>query len=308
MSVVDEIKGFIVAPVQIPLNRYFQKQTKQQQQEDEVIHYMYFKKHQSNNNKELSERSLFLLNPPLDSTLSKIRAFFQSVAPSCIIENFFLNDEGLDYEINLSHLTSDLYSEDNEREGQQATLRLPNSTGLVVFVDKSAANLAFNKLKKYAKVVNGGGKKKEGDDVYRWESNDEGSASVRFLEKYKKDIVSIEEISETIDQALVDFEQREKASIEELKNMKNIVDEDGFTLVVGKNRKTKKGILGKIDNVTKYRTEDTQKKMKRKEKEDFYRFQVREKKKTEMNELLRKFKDDQEKIKVLKEKKRFRPY
>ena len=49
------------------------------------------------------------------------------------------------------------------------------------------------------------------------------------------------------------------------------------------------------------------KKKNNKEKEDFYRFQLRERKKAEMNDLLRKFKQDQERIRTMKEKKRFRP-
>ena len=48
--------------------------------------------------------------------------------------------------------------------------------------------------------------------------------------------------------------------------------------------------------------------MKSKEKQDFYRFQLRQRKKEEMNELLNKFKLDQEKVRMMKEKKRFRPY
>ena len=50
------------------------------------------------------------------------------------------------------------------------------------------------------------------------------------------------------------------------------------------------------------------KKKKSKEKKDFYRFQIREQKKQEMNSLLKRFKEDQDKIKDLKEKKRFKPY
>ena len=55
-------------------------------------------------------------------------------------------------------------------------------------------------------------------------------------------------------------------------------------------------------------SEQAQAKMKKKEKQDFYRFQLRERKKEEMNELLRKFKSDQEKVKTMRDKKRFRPY
>ena len=87
-----------------------------------------------------------------------------------------------------------------------------------------------------------------------------------------------------------------------------IVDEDGFTLVVGSHTKTKAGMLGKQKLLQAKEQERSKKKLKRKEKDDFYRFQLREKKKAEMNDLLHKFKQDQERVKVMKERKRFRPY
>ncbi|CDR40391.1 CYFA0S05e00254g1_1 [Cyberlindnera fabianii] len=287
---VEEVKGFTVIPVSLPQNPYYKAQT-------QIKHYMFIKKHQSSTLKELAERSLFIVNPPLDTTLNTIRKFFKSVSTNSLIENVLVNQENLDYEINLTRLTSDLY--DEEEESDQTLFKIPNYTALVVFVDKAAAGLAMSKLKKYAKCKDA--------DLFRWEG-EQTSGSLRFQNMYKKEILSVEETSAAVTQALTEFEEREEESIKKLKEMKEIVDDDGFTLVVGKNRKTKRGILGKISGTTKFETAKTGKKEKKKEKQDFYRFQIREKKKQEMNELLKKFRDDQERIKELKEKKRFRPY
>lgn len=290
MSIPEEIKGFQVIPVTLRPSKFLKTK-------EPVKHYMYIKKHQSNTDKELAEKSLFLVNPPLDSNLNSIRSFFKSVVPESLIENFFLNDEGLDYDINLSKLTSELYDNDNEKT---SGLKLPNGCSLVVFVDKPAANLAFTKVKKYSKSAK---------ELVEW--NDQGSekqASIRFMKQFQQEILPVETTADLVSAALEDFDRRESESQKNLKELTNIVDEDGFTLVVGKNRKTKRGILGKIAGTTEYHTKETDKKMKKKEKADFYRFQIREKKKLEMNELLKKFKDDQERIKELKEKKRFRPY
>lgn len=109
--------------------------------------------------------------------------------------------------------------------------------------------------------------------------------------------------------ALVDFQNRERNAEEELKNMKNVVDEDGFTLVVGSAKKTKAEILGSIKKKSDLEQDvEFAKKSKSKEKEDFYRFQIRERKKQEMNSLLSKFKEDQERVRVMRQKRKFRPY
>lgn len=277
----DEIKGFTIVPVALPASKY----------QKAASHFMYIKKHQSSTLKQLSERALFIVNPPLNSRLLAMRKFFQSLSTNTIIENFFINEENLDYDINLTKLTSDLYDGDEPQE----QIKLPNGTGLLVFVDKSACALAMSKLKKYAK----------GKDQFAWPQEDE-SASIRISKLYRAKKLPLEETSEAISQALKEFEEKESKSLEELKDM-TMVDEDGFTMVVGKNRKTKRGILGKISGTDKLKEVET-KKSQKKEKADFYRFQIREKKKLEMNQLLKKFRDDQERIKELKEKKRFRPY
>lgn len=271
-----EVKGFYVVPVRVS---------------ESATHYMYIKKH-SSADKELSERSLFVLNPVLNSSLSQIKSFFQQISTSSIIENYLVNDENLDYDLNLSHLTSELYDND-----KQEVLKIPNNSGLVIFIDKSAANLALTKIKKYIKSK----------EMIQWKFNDV-KASVKYQNYYKKDILPLKETFLKVNESLEDFNNREIESIKNLQQSSKIVDEDGFQLVVGKSRKTKKAILGKISSVTSINTAKTAEKLNKKEKQDFYRFQIRERKKQEMNELLKKFKDDQERIKELKEKKRFKPY
>ncbi|CCH46456.1 Ribosomal RNA-processing protein [Wickerhamomyces ciferrii] len=293
MTTVEDIKGFLVTPITLQPSKHYK--------EEEIKHYIYIKKHQSQNNKELSERSLFLINPPINSNLFNVRNFFKTISKESLIENFLINNENLDYEINLTKLTTDLYDQDENQD--QEDIKLPNGTGLVVFVDKSAANLAFTKLKKYVKNLT-----KNERSLYQWNFNELEPASIRFINSYKKDMLSIPETSKAVSLALEEFEKREAASLEQLQDLKETVDEDGFTLVVGKNRKTKKGILENIDNVNKFTQESDDKKKERKEKQDFYRFQIRDRKKMEMNELLKKFREDTERIKELKHKKRFRPY
>lgn len=106
------------------------------------------------------------------------------------------------------------------------------------------------------------------------------------------------------------FEERERQAQEDIQT--SVVDEDGFTLVVGKNTKSLNSIKKKILNRNPLSKHENKVKppsaVDKKAKQDFYRFQVRERKKQEINELLSKFKEDQAKIKVMKDKKKFNPY
>lgn len=73
-------------------------------------------------------------------------------------------------------------------------------------------------------------------------------------------------------------------------------DEDGFTMVTrgGRNGLARPGVV----------QEQAEKQKKtRKGLEDFYRFQTREKNKAKAGELVRKFEEDKEKIRRMREKK-----
>ncbi|KHC72191.1 ribosomal RNA-processing protein 7 [Candida albicans P75016] len=276
-----EIKGFYVLPLKLTGTK--------------SIHYIYFKKHESKGTAN-DNRSLFICNLPISTDLSTIKKFFQKVAIGSIIESFInslLTDYPEDIWINLTKLTSDLDLVDAVDE--QAS-KLPKNCGIVAFIDKASLTLAFNSLKKLS------------SSLTECEWPIQQFTSNYYLKQYQKQILDPNSLTEEVSQALIDFDKAEQQSIEELQSQRNLVDEDGFTLVVGSHRKTKAGILGKQKLASTVGVVKAQSKMKSKEKQDFYRFQLRQRKKEEMNELLNKFKLDQEKVRMMKEKKRFRPY
>jgi ribosomal RNA-processing protein 7 len=96
-----------------------------------------------------------------------------------------------------------------------------------------------------------------------------------------------------------------------------MLDEDGFTIVqsTGKYGRTADGQVGSSVKVARRRPGDDledeaarEKKRKRFELEDFYRFQRREQKREELANLRAKFRDDQEKVKKLKASRSFKPF
>lgn len=285
---ISEIKGFHVLKLRLP--------------ESEGAHYVYFRKHEVKPGQtpaalNLLGRLMFLFNVPVESNLHTVKKYFQQVAIGATVENYIpslLTDCEEDFFVDLTRLTSDLqYQADPVRE---VALKLPKLCGIVTFIDKAALQLAFNNLKKLAvdaKATN-------------WPVEPLGALYLR--KKYRQQIYDTGELSESVSSALADFNRAEQESKEELQRSTQLVDEDGFTLVVGSHRKTKAGILGKQKFAQTEGSERALKKLKKKEKEDFYRFQLREKKKAEMNDLLQKFKHDQERVQQMRERKRFRPY
>jgi len=104
-----------------------------------------------------------------------------------------------------------------------------------------------------------------------------------------------------VDAYMVHFAAQEAARTKLLARQRAVPDEDGFITV------TRGGRAGPG------RQEDAmQKAEKQKEKsvgkEDFYRFQMREKKKEKANDLLRGFEEDRRKVEEMKKKRnKFRP-
>ncbi|CCE78459.1 Piso0_001082 [Millerozyma farinosa CBS 7064] len=281
-----EVKGFHILPLRLP--------------GDGVIHYLFFKKHETKNSGEAKEESkaIFFCNLPVNTTIEVFKKFMGNVALGSTIESYvpsLLNESLEDVWIDLGKLTSEL---DLSETGSENGGKLPKNCGIVNFIDRSSLQLALSSLKKLSK----------NSSIVDWPLDKVSpTGSAYLISKYKSLIVNPNDLTNEVARYLEDFDAAEKKSVEELQRKTQLVDEDGFTLVVGSHRKTKAGIMGKQRVAATVDAEKAKNKIKKKEKEDFYRFQLRQRKKDEMNELLRKFKQDQEKVRLMKEKKRFRP-
>lgn len=284
---VAEIKGFQVLPVRLP--------------EGAATHYVYFKKHDAKGPATGSgSRSIFFFNLPIDTSTSQLRKYFQDVAIGATLESYvssLLTDSHEDVYVDLVKLTSDLEFTQDANDTKEVASRLPKNCAIATFIDKSAYQLAFSALRKLAAegTVSSWPKVKHGGSAY-------------FLAKYRAQVLNPDRLAAEVALALADFDRAENESVQLLRRQTQLVDEDGFTLVVGSHRKTKAGVLGKQKLAATVELDKANAAMKKKEKEDFYRFQLRQRKKEEMNDLLRKFKLDQEKVRLMREKKRFRPY
>lgn len=276
--------------------------------QDPVYNYIYLKKHTTSTVSSSQTRSLFLVNLPIDTTLPQIKKIFQDVAIGAIVESFQSNDYYDSHQIGINELNIDISKLSNEdiggmeqdsKDNSNNNSKIPLGCGIVTFLDKNGLNLALQSIKK---IIS------SGKNIPIWPKDLQATGTERYINNYRSKIMDSETLETESAESVLEFARKEQEAKDEIDSMKTITDEDGFTMVVGSHRKTKTGIMGSLKKTNEIEKEKALKKMKRKEKQDFYRFQIREKKKQEMNHLLAKFKEDQEKVKEMKEKRRFRPY
>ncbi|AAS54077.2 AFR705Wp [Eremothecium gossypii ATCC 10895] len=280
--------GFLVIPFDLPKCTALGDDT-------DVRHYMYVKKHQTKVESEAN--CLFIVNLPLLTQVDSIKESFGRICAQyetvAHVAELLHHDEFGLHEVDLGALTSD-FRDTGDAEDRRYT---PRNSALLKFVDQASLENCWAALRKYAH------KQKE---LVEWAFQ---SPSIATFQSFYKPL-DLEYLRSDIHEHMLLFEQREQLAQDEVQS--SIVDEDGFTLVVGKNTKSLNSIRRRILNrnplLKHTRKEKPPSMVDKKAKQDFYRFQLREQKKQEINELLSKFKEDQERIKVMKSKRKFNPY
>ncbi|KAJ3268401.1 Ribosomal RNA-processing protein 7 [Terramyces sp. JEL0728] len=125
--------------------------------------------------------------------------------------------------------------------------------------------------------------------------------------KYIIEKPDVTALKEKVDEAMLLFEDLERIEKQRKLDSRNVTDEDGFVLVTRQGRKNNiDGKGGSQATITKQEAEKL--KPKNHALQDFYRFQMRERKRNELAELRRKFELDKEKIEKMKQEARFKPY
>lgn len=253
-----------------------------------MYHTLYLRKHQAkrvatsveDDEEDEGDRTVFVANLPILTSFENIKIFCTTVA-DVLVEDFVKDTN------------------------------IPNA-GKIILVDKSAANRLIAKSKNLYKLK---------DRIYWNNSNSSnnntiGKSSIRGIDRYTaktlKKYPPHDQLQRMVDLYMLNFAKAEARELQNVRSLADQVDEDGFTLVVSSTRKSAADIrpAPKMTEDEAIQNDPAAggKKKKSKEKKDFYRFQIREQKKQEMNSLLKRFREDQDKIKELKEKKRFKPY
>ncbi|KAL0080110.1 SSU rRNA processing protein [Phycomyces blakesleeanus] len=301
---LDTFFGFTILPVLVAEN---------------TRHYMYLKKHESRNATELlpNNRSLFVLNLPVDTTDDHLRQLFgdsgtikrifyhNGVAADTVYdsdcsdeEEFGVVEASPEKKEKESKKSKKRKNLERRKEEEEAPIELrkvlhTGSSAHIVFAHTKMLEAALNTARDRVWTA--------GENV-----NVQSLGFDRYMLRFSVSRPDPAKLQQKVDSFMMKFKaneyEQERLALERMNQM----DDDGF-VVVTRNKKVKTSDGTTSVSTFKGESFDVNK-VKKKELENFYRFQLREKKQNELVELRKKFEEDKEKIAVLKQSRKFKPF
>ncbi|KAH0172316.1 hypothetical protein KCU67_g1780, partial [Aureobasidium melanogenum] len=294
------VNDYTILPLSIPPTDSFPQATK---------HYLYLRPNAPKVATENTPRELFVVNLPIDATEAHLRFLFATHGNGARVER--VEFEGTRTGKKLTAPVTSKSGKKRKRGGDGAAeskmVELPETwdrrvgrsgnTCVVVFVDASAAEMALKEVKKAVKA---------GKEIV-WDAHETAGDKVpalgaaRYLSHHALRFPSTAVLQASVDAYMTAFAEQEATRARLLARQRAEPDEDGFITV------TRGGRMGPARQEEAQEKAEKQKE-KQKGKEDFYRFQMREKRKEKANELLKGFEEDRKKVEAMKMKRnKFRP-
>lgn len=289
-KVPREVGGCIALPIKLPSAASFPHEPK---------HYLYLRPHDPKIPDEDTPRSLFLINIPVTATVYSLRHLFTTQLEGGRVESVHFAEKSPG-QISTAITKSSRKRKRMTAEELEAGLEkysLPKvfdseihptgSTAIVVFIDRASMELT---LKAARRAV------KSGADI-RWDNSAE-SVPQFGLTRYERhkhlQFPSRKDLLRSVNGFMTAYAQMEDARAKENARKRQMPDEDGFITVT---RGSKGGARAEeIKELAEKHKE------KNKGLEDFYRFQMREKRKEQHFEMLKKFEDDKRKVEEMRQR------
>lgn len=285
-----------------------------------ATHHLYVRRHAPNNPTPDDERSLFVTNVPIDSTEPHFRAIIATLVGTGRFESIQLEADKREKQASLEPAQAARVSavasrkrkrndSDSEDEEEQIA-RLPptwtrrlhrsGSTAVIVLADEKSVDLVLKAIAKVHKTkklpVWGSGVQEKVPAL--------GSQWLRAHNKLAYPPAEI--LQQSVDAFFAVYNRKEKEAHELTKRLRNEPDEDGFVTVTRGSARTAPARKDEAEEARRKMLEREQK--KKDELTNFYRFQLREKKKAEQAELIRKFDEDRQKVWAMRQNRgNFRP-
>lgn len=296
-KVPTSISGYTIFPIQLPSLPSFP---------EGATHYIYLQPHEPRIPEPHSARSLFLVNVPIDTTETHLRHLFGAQLASGRVEEVeFHNTPKRKANIPTAPSSSHpgnkkkrkrVGAEELEEELEKIELpqtwdRKLQSSGahaVVIFVDVSSMEASLKAVKRAAK---------KGTEI-TWGEGIEDRIPALGPERYEAHnrliYPSRSDLLRSVNDYMTLYTRVEEARTREASKKRQEPDEDGFITVTSGPK-----------NNSVVREEEAKElvekqKEKRKGLEDFYRFQMREKRKEKQGELVRKFEEDKRKVEEMK--------
>ncbi|KAF2637401.1 hypothetical protein P280DRAFT_433094 [Massarina eburnea CBS 473.64] len=292
----------------------------------ETHHYLYVQPHAPPHPTSSSARSLFMTNIPPDATETNIRALFNDQLGGVKVE-------GVEFESAIPGLPvhkrwkggvapGAMAGIKRKREGEEAKrsdgkdgredsevvaegvvedekstlprtwggeVRASGSTAVVVFVDRESLSGAWKEVRRVVK---------QGVEV-RWKAG-EGVGVGRYKTHATLQYPSPTHLTTTTAAYLAQFDTIQTLRNRMLAKSRSVADEDGFITVTRGGGRT--APAARLELVEQKRDELEERKKKNAVKDDFYRFQNREKRKEEESRLRRGFEKDRQRVLEMRER------
>ncbi|KAF9148596.1 Ribosomal RNA-processing protein 7 [Linnemannia schmuckeri] len=325
---LDQISNFFILPLHMPSLTTTSKSSAYKN----ILHYLYFKKHESpkEDAKTPKNRTLFVLNVPADATESHLREIFKpcgrvvSVQFISRVRDNNLSKEEREQQEELERLEKEAALIEAQahtagtksgkkgakkqaaaavvQEEEHRRLYATGSQAYVVFLEEQELNKALAMKRKKHSWINSGPDASPADIAKLT-----GLGVSKWLNEYHTRRPEPSELQLKVDDYMDKFERSEYEAQQAALARHNVMDDDGFTLVTraGSKGQNSDGVI----TITAAKAEDVKNlKPKKKELQDFYRFQMREAKRDKLVDLRRKFEEDKLRIEALKVNRRFKPY
>lgn len=305
-KIATQIRDFTALPIRYPALQAFPK---------ESTHYLYLRANAPKVPTDDTQRELFLVNVPVDTTDLHLRSLFADQLGGARVEAVDFEDARVVKGIKAPVVRYEgkrgkkrkRVDDDGEQELGEEVGLLPEvwdrelhrsgGTAVVQFVDRASAEMALRETKRAVK---------SGKEI-KWGAGVEGKVpplgSARYLAHHKLRYPDPALLQASVDSFMEAFSAQEAERARQLARQRSVPDEDGFITV------TRGGRTGPArEEEAKAKEEELKKREKNRVKDDFYRFQVREKKKEAAKELVKGFEEERRKVEEMRRRRgRIRP-
>lgn len=287
------VNDFLVLPLLLPPTPAYHAHT--------ATHYLYMRPNAPKVPSDSTPRELFLVNLPTDTTESHLRHLFASQLGGARVESVAF--EGARVGKSISAPVAPVQQGKKRKRGAEAFQEggdLPEtwsrnvlrsgSSAVVTFVDQDSAKLALKEVKRAiksrAEITWGEGLR---------DLPDLGSA--RYKSHHELRFPDRAVLQQSVDIFMANYSAQEEARAKLRAKLRSEPDEDGFITVTRGGRQGP----GRAEEA-KAKEEEFKKREKSRIKEDFYRFQTREKRKEEQMGLVHQFEEDRRRVEEMRKR------
>ncbi|KAI9493131.1 ribosomal RNA-processing protein 7-domain-containing protein [Zychaea mexicana] len=266
-------------------------------------HYIYIKKHEvrtvTTMPTEGNDRSLFVLNLPVDTTDSHLHGLFNEYGQ---IEH--IQYPGQQQQQQQKELADSSSSNKKKKNQRKKNLRREQEeeekTPVLrrILESGSSAHVVFASQDDLDRVLD----MPHQDRKWKAETKQQTLGFKRYVRQYNMARPDHNKLQQQVNAFMLKFTASEYEKEREAQERMNKMDEDGFTVVT----RVRKGIASA--GATTAAPVEPEKKKVMGDLSDFYRFQTRHKKQNELQQLRERFEQDKQKIALQKQARRFKPY